>query len=85
LDLRVNICGRGLGTRVKERTGGAMSRLIFRTVFRVAPALTLLGLLALGSVSGGFGPYSQISFNVFAPHGMGTQLLDLTLGISYSF
>ena len=41
--------------------------------------------IAFWPLAGGFGPYSQISFNVFAPHGMGTQLLDLTLGISYSF
>jgi|SRR5215472_2455681 len=41
--------------------------------------------IAFWPVLGGFGPYSQISFNVFAPHGIATQLLDLTLGISYSF
>jgi len=41
--------------------------------------------IAFWPLRAGFGPYSQISYNVSAPRGMATQLLDLTLGISYSF
>jgi hypothetical protein len=53
----------------------------------VGPPSNGIGLRAIAfwPVLGGFGPYSQISFNALVERGRGTQLLDLTLGISYSF
>ncbi len=44
-----------------------------------------LRAIAFWPLLGGFGPYSQISFDAYVDRGRGTQLFGLDLGISYSF